>query len=57
MEDRFSAQQIRRRQQRTLIKILKRCATPNAESLAAKLHNYAGQVITTPDIVWIPSFR
>jgi hypothetical protein len=49
MEDRFSAQQIRRRQKSTLIKILKRCATPNAESIAAKLHSYVTQVITTPD--------
>jgi len=49
MEDRFSAQQIRRRQQRTLIKILKRCATPDAENVAAKLHSHAAQVITTPD--------
>ena len=48
MENRFSAQQIRRRQQRTLIKILKRCATPDAEKIAAKLHSYAAQVITTP---------
>ncbi len=49
MEDRFSAQRIRRRQRHTLIKILKRCATPDAESVAAKLHSYAAQVITTPD--------
>ena len=49
MQDRFSAQQIRRRQQRTLIKILKRCATPDAENVAAKLRSYAAQVITTPD--------
>jgi hypothetical protein len=49
MEDRFSAQQIRRRQKSTLIKILKRYATPNAENVAAKLHNYAAQVITAPD--------
>jgi transposase len=49
MEDRFSAQQIRRRQKSTLIKIVKRCATPDAESVAAKLHSYAAQVITTPD--------
>jgi len=49
MEDRFSAQQIRRRQKSTLIKIVKRCATPDAQSVAAKLHSYAAQVITTPD--------
>jgi transposase len=49
MENRFSAQQIRRRRQPTLIKILKRCATPDAENIAAKLHSYAAQVITTPD--------
>jgi len=49
MEDRFSAQQIRRRQKSTLIKILKRCATPDAEKIAAKLHSYVTQVITTPD--------
>ena len=35
MADRFSAQQIRRRKQATLIKILKRCATPDAQSVAA----------------------
>ena len=29
--------------------IIRRCATPDAESVAAKLHNYAAQVITTPD--------
>ena len=49
MEDRFSAQQIRRRQKSTLIKILRRCATPDAEKIAAKLHSYAAQVITTAD--------
>jgi hypothetical protein len=49
MEDRFSAQQIRRRKQSTLIKILKRCGNPDAQSVAAKLHKYATQVITTPD--------
>ncbi|MCP4235587.1 MAG: IS110 family transposase, partial [Aestuariibacter sp.] len=49
MEDRFSAQQIRRRQKSTLIKILKRCATPDAEKIASKLHSYAAQVITTPN--------
>jgi hypothetical protein len=32
-----------------LIKILKRCATPDAENVAAKLHSYAAQVITTPN--------
>ena len=49
MEDRFSAQQIRRRQKSTLIKILKRCATPDAEKIASKLHSYSAQVITTPN--------
>ncbi len=49
MQDRFSAPQIRRRKQATLIKTLKRCATPDAENVAAKLHIYATQVITTPD--------
>jgi hypothetical protein len=49
MEDRFSAQQIRRRQKSTLIKILKRCATPDAEKIASKLHSYAAQVVTTPN--------
>jgi transposase len=49
MEDRFSAQQIRRRRRPTLIKILKRCGTPDVESVAAQLQGYAAQVLTTPD--------
>jgi hypothetical protein len=29
--------------------MFKRCATPDAQNVAAKLHSYAAQVITTPD--------
>jgi transposase len=48
MEDRFSAKQIRRRRRPTLVDILKRHGTTEAEATAEKLQQYAGQVLDTP---------
>lgn len=49
MQDRFSAPQIARRRISTLIKDLTKQGTPKAEKVAAKLKQYASQVLTTPD--------
>jgi len=49
MEDRFSAKQIRRRRRPTLVDILKRYGTTEAEATAEKLQQYAGQVLDTPE--------
>jgi transposase len=49
MQERFSAQQVRRRKKDPLIRKLKRAGTPKAEEVAAKLLNYAALVLTTPD--------
>jgi transposase len=48
MEDRFSPSQIRRRRRQKLIEILKRFGTSKPESTAAKLQQYAAQVLHTP---------
>src|SRR5210317_54692 len=49
MEERFSAPQIRRRRRSALIRNLKKRGTKKAEQVAAKLQEYASQVLTTPD--------
>ena len=49
MQERFSAPQIRRRQRRALIRNLEKRGTKKAEQVAAKLQEYASQVLTTPD--------
>ncbi len=48
MEDRFSPKQIRRRRRQTLIELLKRLGTSNAEKTAAKLQQYAAKVLHAP---------
>jgi transposase len=45
MEDRFSARQIRRRRRPKLIEALSRHGTSQPEKTAAKLHQYAAQVL------------
>ncbi len=45
MQDRFSARQIRRRRRPNLIEALSRYGTSQPEKTAAKLHQYAGQVL------------
>ena len=47
MEDRFSPSQIRRRRRQKLIEIPKRFGTSKPESTAAKLQQYAAQVLHT----------
>jgi transposase len=49
MQERFSAPQIRRRHRRSLIRNLEKRGTKKAEQVAAKLQEYASQVLTTPD--------
>jgi len=50
MQARFSAPQIRRRRRSTLIRHLKKQGTlKKTEQVAAKLQQYAAQVLTTPD--------
>ena len=49
MQERFSAPQIRRRHRRALIRNLEKRGTKKAEAVAAKLQEYASQVLTTPD--------
>ncbi len=49
MQERFSAPQIRRRQRPALIRNLEKRGTKKAEQIAAKLQEYATQVLTTPD--------
>jgi len=49
MEERFSARQICRRRRKTLIEALKRSGTPKAQDAAAKLQDYASQVLNPPD--------
>jgi transposase len=49
MQERFSAPQIRRRQRGALIRNLEKRGTKKAEQVAAKLQEYASQVLTTPD--------
>jgi transposase len=49
MEDRFSVPQIRRRRQSTLINTLRRLGTRKPESAAAKLQQYATQVLNPPE--------
>jgi transposase len=49
MQTRFSAPQIRRRQRGALIRNLEKRGTKKAEQVAAKLQEYASQVLTTPD--------
>lgn len=49
MQERFSAPQIRRRQRQALIRNLEKRGTKKAEQIAAKLQEYATQVLTTPD--------
>jgi hypothetical protein len=46
MQDRFSAKQISRRRQKTLVAILWRHGTSNAAGTAAKLKKHASQVLT-----------
>ena len=48
MENRFSSDQMRRRKRKKLIEILKRFGTSKAEETAAKLQQYAAQVLHTP---------
>jgi transposase len=48
MENRFSPEQMRRRKRKKLIEILKRFGTSKAEGTAARLQQYAGQVLHTP---------
>jgi transposase len=48
MQERFSAPQIRRRQRGALIRNLEKRGTKKAEQVAAKLQEYASQVLTTP---------
>lgn len=49
MEDRFSLPQIRRRRRSTLINALRRLGTRKPESAAAKLQQYATQVLNPPE--------
>ena len=49
MEDRFSVPQIRRRRRSTLISALRRLGTRKPESTAAKLQQYATQVLNPPE--------
>ena len=49
MQARFSAPQIRRRHRPALIRTLEKQGTQKAEKVAAKLQEYASQVLTTPD--------
>lgn len=49
MQMRFSAPQIRLRQRRVLIRNLEKRGTKKDEQVAAKLQEYASQVLTTPD--------
>jgi transposase len=49
MQERFSAPQIRRRQRGALIRNLEKRGTKKTEQVAAKLQEYASQVLTTPD--------
>ena len=49
MENRFSARQIRRRKRPKLIEGLRRYGTSKPEKTAAKLHQYAVQVLKTSD--------
>ncbi len=49
IQERFSAPQILRRQRETLIRNLEKRGTKKAEQVAAKLQEYASQVLTTPD--------
>jgi len=49
MQERFSAPQICRRQRPALIRNLEKRGTKKAEQAAAKLQDYATQVLTTPD--------
>ena len=49
MQERFSAPQICRRQRPALIRNLEKRGTKKAEQVAAKLQDYATQVLTTPD--------
>ena len=49
METRFSAMQIRRRRRKPLIESLRRLGTPKPENTAAKLQEYAQQVLHTPE--------
>lgn len=49
MQERFSAPQIRRRQRKALSRNLEKRGTKKAEQVAAKLQEYASQVLTTPD--------
>ena len=49
MQERFSAPQIRRRQCPALIRNFEKRGTKKAEKVAAKLKEYATQVLTTPD--------
>jgi transposase len=48
MEDKFSARQIHRRKRDKLIEILRRHGTSKPEPTAAKLQEYARQVLVTP---------
>ncbi len=48
MEDRFSASQIRGRRRKTLIKTLGRLGTPKPELAAAKVQQYASEVLNPP---------
>jgi transposase len=49
MQERFSAQQIRRRQHAALIRNLEKRGTKKAAQVAAKLQEYAARALTTPD--------
>lgn len=49
MEKRFSAKQIRRRRGQKLIEILRRFGTSQPERTAARLQEYATQVLITPE--------
>jgi transposase len=49
MQARFSAPQIRRRHRKVLIRNLAKQGTKKGEQVAAKLQEYASQVLTTPD--------
>ena len=49
MEARFSAPQIRRRKRLALIRNLEKRGSRKPEQVAAKLQEYASQVLTTPD--------
>ena len=49
MQERFSAPQIRRRHRPVLIRNIEKRGTKKAEQVAAKLQDYATQVLTTPD--------